>query len=224
MSVMKYLLAIGTSLLLSISSLINAETIIPEEIPSAELHELARVAPERFMNLHTSIEYRLDLLTGVWVRANRSHSIDNRAYLFALAIDLYNSLPPDLVPPEPPRESWPEEGDGPDLSPYKEQWAKEMYRFNINLKKPVKERNSQWAWMKQNLKPKQFAVAIEVEYIKHFIRKQIEQGNIVFDDRDAPASMDAEQIDILNPTHYQAIKTYVDKNKILMEQRGALPF
>ncbi len=100
----------------------NAEDVQLDKIPSEEFCELGRDYPDSFSELDISLEKRIELFNVAIIRAFSGSPIDNRTYFYALAIDLYNSIPPD-VKPEPIIID-PQSDDEPDLfgrAPYKNQ-------------------------------------------------------------------------------------------------------
>lgn len=198
------------AMLMFVSFLALAEEIVIENLPSAEVREMFNTAPEAFSDLASSPEKRASLLSATWSRANRSLPIDNRAYLYALAVDLYNSLPADVRPQ--PRELGPDEDAYPPaMEPFKKQFYSEM-KYLVNAKQEtINERDATWSRWKNNFDDGKMLAASEKAYIKQYFRDQITQNNIALDASDAPASLEPKKLDITNPTHYPALREYMER-------------
>ncbi len=76
-------------------SVVKAEEVLIDKIPSEEFREIARNAPSHFLELDISIEKHISVFTTAIVGTLQGVSSgDDRAHNAALAIDLYNSIPP----------------------------------------------------------------------------------------------------------------------------------
>jgi hypothetical protein len=196
--------------------LISPLPLMAIEWPSHALDEHPQSVEMVQKNVAEHAESRAALLEWVWHAATRTSSVDNRAYLFALSMDLYNSIPPDLNPKSIVRPG--EDVYEANLKPVKEQWFYNMAMLHTGNEESLADKMTKWSWMKQNLDSQWFLEAVEMEYIRHFIRDQIVQGNIVFDSKDAQASVDPARLDILNPVHYEVLETFIDENRESIEQ------
>lgn len=168
---------------------------------------------DHFSEWGTDVQQRVGLFQQAWGMATRSSPVDNRSYLFALAIDLYNTIPPDLMPE--PREVDPNDLDDPNYhppseAPIKAQLVSSMRSINPQFKRPFEEESSYWTYAKK-LPSGQQSAMMEMVYLTRYIRDQIEQGNIAFDAHDALASLPPEKLDITNPTYYQPLREYMER-------------
>jgi len=182
--------------------------------------------------LQESAGTRSNFISRVWNPANSGSPVDNRAYLFALSINLYNSIPPDLQPE--PQELGPDEDVyEPNLWPIK----KQLYFNNISSidgNKPILEELSPEE--KKSLFEKRFkkrlfkrfkenspeanarlAAYFEFEYLRQHIREQVVLGNILIDAQEAPASISPDELDIFNPKYYADLQDYMEKVQPLID-------
>lgn len=168
------------------------------------------------LGLDTNINKRLYLLKWAWGLGNKGNPVDNRAYLVTLAIDLYNTIPPGLMPEQRTLEPG-EDIYEPNLRPIKIQILSRMAVLNINRTLSFEERKATWEYSKKRFSDERLLPIIEVEYIRQFLRDEIKKGNIIFDEYSAPASLNPEKLDILNPTHYVALKQHMEKMQPAMD-------
>lgn len=185
-----------------------------------------------FLNDSLKLEPRPNLVSTVWWLASKGSPVDNRAYLFALAIDLYNSIPADLLP-EPEELADGEDVYEPNL------WAiKSQLYFNqistIDGNEPVSD--VQTLEMKKNglerFKKRLFkrfkenspeanarlTADLEYTYLRQHIREQVVLGNILIDDQKAPASMNLSELNIYNPKYYAELKEYMTEVQPLIDK------
>jgi len=219
---MKYINYFILLFLISVTA-VEASDVSLENIPSSGLAKVAKTSPEYFLGLNESTDKRLNLFTSSWVRANKGSPVDNRAYLFSLAINLYNSIPPDLQPE--PQELGPDEDVyEPNLWPIKQQ----LY-FNkistIDGNKPptnkltIERQNKLLSRYKRINSPTdmELKVYFEYKYLRQHIREQVALGNILIDAQDAPASISPDELDIYNPKYYAELKDYMEKVQPLID-------
>lgn len=226
---MKYINYFILLFLISVTA-VKASDVLLENIPSAGLAKVAKTSPEYFLGLNESTDKRLNLFTSSWVRANKGSPVDNRAYLFALAINLYNSIPPDLQPEL--RELEPgEDVYEPNLRPIKMQLYDDMVRIDggkpfadevtLEMKKKGLERFKKRLFKRfKEGSPEANArlkADLEYAYLQQHIREQVALGNILIDTQDAPASISSDELDIYNPKYYAELQDYMKKVQPLID-------
>lgn len=159
-------IVIASTLFLSVSTAVCAQEwpskTFAEEYP-ASLEELLKQMPISPMGSY-------NMFSWVWNHATRSSPVDNRPYLFALAIDLYNSIPPDLMPE--PRELAPgEDIYEPDNLPIKQQLDIGALKW-FNQKRGQQAAN--WNRWKRKFEKEEFDAIAEKEYLLDYLREQIQ--------------------------------------------------
>lgn len=149
-----------------------------------------------FANWQSDPVHRRRLLQQTWGMATRQ-SVDNRSYLFALAIDLYNMMPPDVRPelaPCQPTETNDCDVYEPALEPLKMQaWADMTNGYLVDEEKA--KRN----WEFANT-PEVKEIAFLSFYAKQHLR---------LDAPDAAASLDPRRLNLHNPTHYAELARWM---------------
>lgn len=169
------------------------------ELQSEELRRVYRENPaEDLQQLIMSEESREHMLQQALFYAGRVAPVDNRAYLFALAADLYHSLPPG---PDPGGYEPGELGGKGDLM---RQFQK---RLGADRQGIEPDRDEEWETLLLTHKgqPDRLAAPVEIKYIQHYFREHIE-----LDDFTEHASVAAEELSFSNPTHYAALRSYMD--------------
>lgn len=179
---------------------------LSEQLQSEELRQVfSESSSEDLEQLIVSAEARENMLQQALFYAGRGEPIDNRAYLFALAIDLYHSLPPGLDP----------SGYEPGELGGKGEW---MRRFRNwpgwgdfrSIEMPLEtDRDGDWETLiREHEGEGQFdnlVAAIEIKYIRHYFQEHVQ-----LDDFIQHASLDVEDLSYSNPTHYAALRAYLD--------------
>jgi hypothetical protein len=167
------------------------------ELQSAELRQVYREnSSEDLQQLILSEEAREHMLQQALFYAGRGTPVDNRAYLFALAVDLYHSLPP-----------------GPDPTGYergelggKGEWKRWFQNWLDTDQRDIDpDRDWETLLKKHEGQPDNLAAAVEIKYIRHYFQEHIQ-----LDDFIEHARLDAQDLSLSNPTHYAALRTYVD--------------
>lgn len=180
-----------------------------EQLQSEELRQsYSQSSSEDLSQQIVSAEAREHMLQQALFYAGRSTPVDNRAYLFALAIDLYHSLPP-----------------GPDPSGYepgelggKGEWMR-LFQYwpdtaqqdlypdeGIGMEMSL-ERDRDWESLLRVHEGQidNLVASIETQYIRYYFQEHIE-----LDDFIQHARLDAEDLSFSNPTHYAALRAYLD--------------
>jgi len=188
-----------------------------DELPSSELRSEVRSSvswnifnSESFDDLsNLSVRQRAYISESALLLANdlTSENRENPAYLYALGIDLYNTVPPEA------HEELDEESDWGDHPPgtFKQQ-IKTLALSNVRQRGTLEESLSYLdnyrKGIQQNRVNKKYLTYLELNYIEYFVLNQVYSGGIVIDDYNAKASFPVENIDLINPTHYQKIKSF----------------
>jgi hypothetical protein len=168
------------------------------ELQSEELRQVYREnSSEDLQQLITSEEAREHMLQQALFYAGRGTQVDNRPYLFALAVDLYHSLPP-----------------GPDPSGYepgelggKGEWKRWFQNWLATDQQGIEpDRDTEWETLLRAHagQPDKLAASIEIKYIRHYFQEHIQ-----LDDFIEHARLDTENVSFSNPTHYTALRAYV---------------
>jgi hypothetical protein len=167
------------------------------ELQSEELRQVYREkSPETLQQLMVSEEAREHMLQQALFYAGRGKPVDNRAYLFALAVDLYHSLPP-----------------GPDPGGYepgelggKGEWKRWFQNWS-GTDQGDSDPDREWETLLRAHagQPDNLAAAVEIKYIRHYFQQHIQ-----LDDFIEHARLDAGDLSFSNPTHYAALRAYVD--------------
>jgi hypothetical protein len=179
------------------SAAMPAESL--RELQSEELRQVYREnSSEDFQQLIASEEAREHMLQQALFYAGRGMQVDNRPYLFALAVDLYHSLPP-----------------GPDPSGYepgelggKGEWKRWFQNWLGTDQQGIEpDRDTEWEALLRahEGQPDKLAASIEIKYIRHYFQEHIQ-----LDDFIEHARLDTEDLSFSNPTHYTALRAYVD--------------
>lgn len=169
------------------------------ELQSEELRQVYREnSSENLQQLIAGEEAREHMLQQALFYAGRGAPVDNRPYLFALAVDLYHSLPP-----------------GPDPSGYepgelggKGEWLRWFKNWlGADQRDTDPDRDSDWETLLRTHegRPDKLVASIEIQYIRHYFQEHIQ-----LDDFIEHARLDAQDISFSNPTHYAALRAYVD--------------
>lgn len=194
---MRNIMALALLVFSGVSAAMPEESL--RELQSAELR---RVYTENssgdLRQLTGSEEAREHMLQQALFYAGRGKPVDNRAYLFALAVDLYHSLPP-----------------GPDPSGYepgelggKGEWMRWFQNWlGADQRDIEQDRDTEWETLLRAHagQPDHLVASIEIKYIRHYFQEHIQ-----LDDFIEHARLDAEDLSFSNPTHYSALRAYVD--------------
>ena len=149
---------------------------------------------ERIMLLN----YVLYLAQGYW-------KVDNKAYLYALAIDLYNSLPPDQAPGGKNGLKFNEEND---IS-YKKQFYDDLSKSLEKARTKSQVTEKRWKHIsKEHVYDEETMAMIETTYIEYYLA-----NTVVLDRPDDSASLNPERINVSNPTYYSGLVDFLQKNK-----------
>lgn len=168
------------------------------ELQSAELrHAYRENSAEDLQQLAGSEEAREQMLQQALFYAGRGAPVDNRAYLFALAVDLYHSLPPG---PDPSGYEPGELGGKGDLM------RQFQNRLGADEQGIGQDRDGEWETLLRahEGRPDKLVAQVEIKYIRHYFREHIE-----LDDFTEHARLDAAELSFSNPTHYTALRAYV---------------
>jgi hypothetical protein len=167
------------------------------ELQSEELRQVYRGnSSEDLQQLIVSEEAREHMLQQALFYAGRGKPVDNRAYLFALAVDLYHSLPP-----------------GPDPSGYepgelggKGEWKRWFQKWLGTDQRDIDpDRDWETLLRAHEGQPDNLVAAVEIKYIRYYFQEHIQ-----LDDFIEHARLDAHDLSFSNPTHYTALRAYVD--------------
>lgn len=194
-----------------------------DDLPSSIISDLARNTPEAIKGLNDSVEKKRTLISHLWPYAAQGSPVDNRAYIFALLIDLYNSIPPDatidIQPLEPGEDVY-----EPNLLPIKEQiYQSSMAQIDGKTREPREAVVSRTGWQSlredvlrryeegsseadQHLKG-----MLETIYFIGYIEDQVRAGNIVLDDPRSSADWNSAEVDLSKPTYYPMLADYRDR-------------
>lgn len=200
-----------------------------EKIPSKSLRDDIRIRAghseiedEQLLDVETDIKTRLWFFTEARGLANSGSPIDNRAYLFALAIDIYNSIPPDLQP-DPQKLAPDEDVYEPNLWPIK----KQLYFNKISTIDGNRSRRERTLEEKKRLLERfkrmnnptdaELAAYFEKKYLRQHIREQVALGKIHLDAQDAPASISPSELDIYQPKYYAELREYMETVQSLID-------
>jgi hypothetical protein len=139
-----------------------------------------------FANWETDSTHRERLMQQAWGMANRSSPVDNRPYLYALALDLYNTLPPGATYIEG------------NLDGGKTYWSL-MYieRF---VRSSEEDYKGDWRAIELGHSRR----TVEQLYIRQYLREHAE-----VDLYDAPPSLDPRHLNLQTPTHYAALTRWM---------------
>src|SRR5688572_18241869 len=148
-------------LALLVSSGVSA---MPEEnLRELQSEELRRVytgnSSEDLQQLIISDEAREHMLQQALFYAGRGTPVDNRAYLFALAVDLYHSLPPG---PDPSGYEPGELGGKGEWKRWFQQW------LGTNQRDIDPDRDWETLLRMHAGQPDNLVAAIEIKYIRHY--------------------------------------------------------
>jgi hypothetical protein len=171
------------------------------QIPSADFRQSIEIdskysGVDLFSNIADDPSKRESLLNSAWGIATSNSPVENRVYLFALAIDLYNSLPPGKDPAGyNPGEIT---GKGDKMN---EIQGSLFYRGG----------SPQEAWLRAVERNSELGK--ELAYIKYYLRERAR-----LDHFSEPASLDPARLDLLNPTHYAGLKAFMDENRAALER------
>jgi len=146
------------------------------------------------------------LLINSYGHAIHDSGADNRAYLFALAFDLYNSLPPG--PPVHVLNEHAEAGN-----PLTDASRKaELYSELQSAFEPVDAgKRKSWDWV---LNHRDRDRLLELYYLRTYLH----QSPVMLDKWDEQASIPPQQLDLQTPTHYAELKAWMEKTEVLREQ------
>jgi hypothetical protein len=167
------------------------------ELQSEELRQVYREnSSEDLRQLIAGEEAREHMLQQALFYAGRRTPVDNRAYLFALAVDLYHSLPP-----------------GPDPSGYepgelggKGAWMRWFQNWLGTEQRDVDADGDWETFLRTHAgQPDNLVAAIETKYIRHYFQEHIQ-----LDDFIEHARLETEDLSFSSPTHYAALRAYVD--------------
>lgn len=188
-----------------------------EALRSEELRQAYEYIASDFERMTMDETARQEILQVVWSHANRSTPVDNRAYLFALAIDLYNSLSPGKDPTGYEMGEFGGKGD----------WRRQLQdkisgdhlrrqilsRMNPKPEEPLTDEEYwQFAVRMYEGQPESIAAFIEREYIAHYLRE-----NIALDDFYEPAALEPWDLQLSSPTHYAELTEYMGRMRAAME-------
>src|SRR5688572_25521493 len=130
------------------------------ELQSEELRQVYRENPsEDLHQLIASEEAREHMLQQALFYAGRGRPVDNRAYLFALAVDLYHSLPPG---PDPSGYEPGELGGKGEWKRWFQQW------LGTNQRDIDPDRDWETLLRMHAGQPDNLVAAIEIKYIRHY--------------------------------------------------------
>jgi hypothetical protein len=166
------------------------------ELQSAELRQVySGNSSENLQQLIVSEEAREHMLQQALFYAGRGTPVDNRAYLFALAVDLYHSLPPG---PDP-------RGYEPGELGGKGEWKRWFQKWLGTDQDIDPDRDWESLLRKHEGQPDNLVAVVEIKYIRHYFQEHIQ-----LDDFIEHARLDAQDLSFSNPTHYAALRAYVD--------------
>lgn len=178
------------------------------ELQSAELRQVYREnSAEDLQQLIAGEEARELMLQQALFYAGRAAPVDNRGYLFALAVDLYHSLPP-----------------GPDPSGYepgelggKGEWRRWFQNWLGTERRDV-DPEEDWETLlrKHAGQPEVLAAVIEIQYIRRYFQEHVQ-----LDDFIEHARLDVADLSLSNPTHYAAMRGYL--HAMQHRIRGGVP-
>lgn len=193
--------------------------ILISEFPSEALKkDMSSIPDDTYINICDDIEARVELTVNAGLYSQAT-SIDNRAYLLALAIDLCNSLPPDYVPEisqelleEHAKHSMDDGGSGDPIynPPPKNICINNIKSALTPQQKTIEAKEKSWnrSIKKGRLTPG----VIEKKYLRLF---PIE--NIKLDSHGEPASMNPQDIDFANPSYYQVLSEHMEQMRPAIE-------
>jgi hypothetical protein len=166
------------------------------ELQSEELRQVYRGnSSASLRQLIVSEEAREHMLQQSLFYAGRAAPVDNRAYLFALAVDLYHSLPPG---PDPT-------GFEPGELGGKGEWMRWFQNWlGTNQGDIDPDRDWETLLRTHEDQPDKLVALIEKEYIRHYFQEHIQ-----LDDFIEHARLDAADLSFSNPIHYTALRGYV---------------
>jgi hypothetical protein len=164
------------------------------ELQSEELRRVYRENPAAdLQRLIASEEAREHMLQQALFYAGRNAPVDNRAYLFALAVDLYHSLPP-----------------GPDPTGYepgelggKGEWMRWFQNWLDADRRDIDQDDDRDR--AHDARSDTPVATVEINHIRHYFQEHVQ-----LDDFIEHASLYPEDLSFSNPTHYAALRTYVD--------------
>ena len=191
-----------------------------DSIPSSVIDSMADTQPDALQGLNESLDKRLSIFIEAWLHASQGEPVDNRAYLFALAIDLYNSIPADATPEM--RELGPDEDAyEPNLLPIKQQYYNNhIAQIDGRGYKPesVELQKKLWDLMKEDVFRRfeegspnaevHLKSHLETFYLNRYLREQIREGNIDLDDPRSSTHSRARNVDLFSPTYYPMLAKY----------------
>jgi hypothetical protein len=164
------------------------------ELQSEELRRVYRESPAADLRqLIMSEEAREHMLQQALFYAGRNAPVDNRAYLFALAVDLYHSLPPG---PDPTGYEPGELGGKGEWMRWFQNWLDTDRRDIDQDSDKVRAHDEQ---------SDTAAASAEIKHIRHYFQEHIQ-----LDDFIEHARLYPEDLSFPNPTHYAALRAYVD--------------
>lgn len=172
------------------------------ELPSPSFRDSLANEPNLFEGIDADAAKRESAFFNAWFTAIANSPVDNRPYLMALAIDLYNSLPPN---------SCVQPADGPP-SCGKVGAAYEMRSY---FRIDDEERRWQAERWQRVLVPRT-GVGTGSLRESSYLRRYIAESNIQFDDPRAEPSL--AHVNVLNPTHHAEFKKWMDETAQMREQ------
>ena len=195
---------------------------VTKNVPNAKIQQYIESDPDSFENLFVSVEERVNWVRGSVYEATVNQTSDNRAYALALAIDLCNSLPPDFrfpIDEELEKQRAEEEGEyyhEPYNPPPKNECINDLNNFMFprqELTDPQEIlKQNEFLWERAEKKGRLTEGYIDIKYLKLFDFKDVS-----IDKHGEPASMNPQDINFENPTHYQAFKEHMERFRPAME-------
>ena len=170
--------------------------------PSATLNSEFAGRPSHYSRETTSPQ-RENLFAWAWNRANRSTPVDNRAYLYALSFDLYNSLTTDTSHCPMRAEGW------------RRECGKYAVYKKIDRELHPKDYGGLVAWTISG-PVSEITPGIEKSYLLQYLEDGVDGGRIHLDPYRSPPSLDPRSLDLKNPRLYAELRRFMAEHVTAM--------